>query len=87
MAKTSKEILSDLSIKSDVGELGTPIPISSTFDTIVDTRAENSGITLAQFFDNYKKFLENADFIYYGDIAPKNTHSRIWIDTSKSNQE
>lgn len=87
MATKPQDILFDIWTKNDVGEIQKVIDAPSTFETTVDTRANKGNYSLAQFFDHYIEFMQNADFIYYGAEKPANVHNRIWIDTSKTNQE
>lgn len=56
------------------------------FDNVVDTRSGKGNYSLAQFFDNYINYMNNATFVYTGKTQPTNTHVGIWIDTSSSNQ-
>lgn len=84
MATEVIELLQDIAEKLDNGEMGRQVPFSSSFKNTVDTREGKTHYTLAQFFDHYMNFMQNADFIYYGSNEPTNKHIKIWIDTSKS---
>lgn len=73
--------------KDDQGVLQGPYNSGASFENIVDTRQGQEGYTLAQFFDNYIKYMQNTTFVYTGENTPKNSHIGIWIDTNSSNAD
>lgn len=86
MATAQKTLLQDVSIKRDTGDLSSPTPVGVTFDNVIDSRAAKGNYTLAQFLDSYLEFMQGADFIYHGSVKPTNTHVKLWLDTSTTNQ-
>lgn len=86
MATSTKTLIQNAAVKLDTGGLSSPVPIGATFDNVVDTRIGKGNYNVAQLFDAVMDFFQTADFIYYGAEKPDNTHVRLWIDTSKSNQ-
>lgn len=77
-----KTLLQSVAVKSDTGDMGTPVPISATFENVIDT---NSKYTLAQFFKAFTDYMTTADFIYYGAERPDNPHIKIWINSTEKN--
>lgn len=77
-----------IAIKQQNGILSADHTIGATFADVIDTdRVGATGYTLDQFFDSYMKFMDEACFVYSGDIEPANHHIGIWLDTSKTNQD
>lgn len=88
MAETAqREVLQSVSVKQEGGEFGLPILVGASFENVVDTREDKPPYTLAQFYDNVMEFFTRNHYLYYGDKAPINAHNKIWIDTSKTNQD
>lgn len=86
MPTAQKTLLKDVSVKQDTGDMSSPTPVGVLFENVVDSRSNKGNYTLQQFFDNYMAYMQAANFIYYGTEKPTNTHIKIWIDTSKTNQ-
>lgn len=86
MATAQKTLLRDVSVKRDTGDLTSPVYVGTTFEDTIDSRRGKTPYTLAQFFDHYLNFMQNADFIYYGSVKPTNNHVKLWLDTSTNNQ-
>lgn len=89
MADKVKTLAYGIQQKTEVGQLypDPPVNFGADFKDIVETEAKyGHPYTLRQFFDNYMDFMQSADFIYYGTAAPSNSHVKIWIDTSTTNQ-
>lgn len=82
-----KNLVNQVGVKSDTGEMGSYYSFGATFSEIVDTRTNKGNYSLAQFFDNYMSFMKNTTFVYTGKTTPKNTHVGIWIDTNKTNHD
>lgn len=88
MAETSqKTILQNVSIKNAAGELDSPAIIGASFEDIIDTREDKTPYTLAQFYDAFMDYISNTDMFYYGETQPVNSHMKIWIDESETNQD
>ena len=83
--KGQKVRLQNVAVKQDTGDVGTPVPISATFENVIDNREGKGNYTVAQLFDAFMDFITNADFVYYGAEPPANEHMRIWIDTAHKN--
>lgn len=78
-----------VSVKQDTGGLSNPTKIGLNFENVIDYNSDNPNnskytkYTLKQFFDHYMKYMQNADFIYYGEETPENHKVRLWLDTTK----
>ena len=57
------------------------IKLGTFFSNVI---ADDKTYSLQQFYESYLAFIQNADFIYYGETAPQNSRIRIWIDTGSS---
>lgn len=79
------KVLWDVAEQQETGTPSSPVKIGVSFDNVIDTNNQTPNYSLTQFFKHYMDFMENADFIYYGAIEPKNKHVRMWIDTSQTN--
>ncbi len=86
MADAQKVLANQVSDKRADGSFTDPLPFGVTFENVIDTREDGSKRTLAQFYDNYMAFINQAPFIYYGDTQPENPHIKLWIDTAHDNQ-
>lgn len=80
-------LVNQVGVKNDSGEMGAFQNIGTSFANIIDTRTNRGNYSLEQFFDNYMNFLKTATFIYSGPTQPTNTHIGIWLDTNKTNQD
>lgn len=80
----SQELVNSVSIKQEDGTMTASKKIGATFEQIIDPATKQ---TLKQFYDNYLQFMKTADFVYYGDTQPTNTHIKLWIDTAHNNQD
>lgn len=78
----TKQLIKDVYLKGEDGQISSPVKIGTTFKEIVDDRSTKGNYTLEQFFDNYLEFMQNGKFIYYGSDTPKNHNVALWIDTS-----
>ena len=79
--------LDHIAIKQRNGQAGEPIPIGITFDKVYLTDEEGQTINLEQMYNNYMRFMKNADFVHAGPNEPQNKHIKIWIDTYSTNQD
>lgn len=87
MAETAQqEFLQSVSVKNVSGELNSPVLIGASFENVIDTRENKVPYTLAQFYDNVMEYFNRTHYLYYGKTEPNNTHNKIWIDTSETNQ-
>lgn len=82
----SQTLVKEVALKDKSGQLQTPVQFGVDFDDVVDTRIGKGGYSLAQLFDAYIKYMNNANFIYSGTDKPTNAHVSLWIDTGSSNQ-
>lgn len=80
----AQDLLKEIKIKRDDGTFTDGVPFAAMFDYVFDY---NTKYTLKQFFKHYMDYMQNADFIYWGPTKPQNQHTRIWIDTSKNDQD
>ena len=85
--KVTRTYIKDVAEKQDTGVMGQTLDIGVPFENVFDQRLDKDGYNLAQFFDNYMDFITSAYFMYYGAEEPTNSHIKIWIDTSKTNQD
>lgn len=87
-SSTSLPFVRKVAVKQSDGSLGTDSTIGAAFTDVIDAdRGGATGYSLDQFFDSYIRYMNNADFVYMGDVEPQNEHIKIWIDTSSSNQD
>lgn len=90
MVETSqKEILQRATPKAPAGESESPAIIGAGFEDIIDTREGKDPYTLAQFYDAVMDFFKTIDMFCYTTDGeePKNSHMKIWIDNSETNQD
>nr|DAF55205.1 MAG TPA: hypothetical protein [Siphoviridae sp. ctZHD14] len=80
-------LVNQVGVKSDTGEMGSYYNVGTSFANIVDTRINKGNYTLEQFFDSYMSFMRGATFVYSGNTTPQNPHVGIWLDTNKTNQD
>lgn len=81
----TKSFVKQVAQKNKNGQLINNTSIGVDFDSVVDIRSGKGNYSLAQLFDNYIDFMQNATFVYSGPTQPKNTHVGIWLDTSSKN--
>lgn len=87
-SKESLPLVRRVAVKQQDGGLGADNVIGATFVDVVDAeRSGATGYSLDQFFDSYMKYMQEADFVYSGNIKPTNPHIKLWIDTGTTNQE
>ena len=82
MAET-KKVIHKVVEKTGDDTFGEDYAFINTFENIVD---EDTGCTLSQFLDNYLQFLQENVYTQVSDSEPVNSHVKIWIDTSITNQ-
>lgn len=85
---TTMPFVRKVAVKQQDGGLGSDNTIGATFSDVVDAdRSGATGYSLDQFFDSYMRFMKEANFVYAGDVKPQNSHIKIWLDTSVTNQD
>ena len=80
MASSSKTFLSSVAQNVN-GNWSNRYDIGIPSTNVVDI---NSGYTLDKFLDSYLSFIKTSNFVYEGNIEPKNHQFSIWLDTSSS---
>lgn len=83
MAETRKVITKVAEKIDEDGQLGENYGFLNTFANIVDTE---TGYTLSEFLDNYLQYMKENNFTIVSAEEPQNSHIKIWIDTSSTNQ-
>lgn len=86
----NKKIIRSAAVKQPDGTLADELPFGSTFADVIDAAGSRTGATgysLAQFFDSYIGFVNNSPLTYVGATHPTNSHVKLWIDTSVTNQD
>lgn len=83
MAETKKVITKVVEKLDEDGTLGDDYGFLNDFSSIVDGE---TGFTLSEFLDNYLRYMRENNFTLVSAEEPQNTHIKIWIDTSTTNQ-
>lgn len=81
-----RRLLKEVQVKTETGELSAPVKVGVESDNVLLTNFKDSAdnkYTLTQLVSNYKQFMDEADFIYYGDEQPTNPRIKLWIDTTQ----
>lgn len=83
---TNKTLVKEVSVKGEDGLFSDPLQFGVSFQDVVDSERDSGTPTqwsLEQFLDSYLDFMRTNNWVVYGATAPKNTHAKIWIDTSQ----